>query len=147
MSKGIPISPKHGLNPCIPVCLFCGKQKNEIALMGKLPGDAEAPHSAVIDYTPCDECQANWNMGIPLIRVSRRPSVENQPPMKAQGGACVYPTGQYVVMKENVVERIFGMKGTVGSPVLIEDTAFDQLVEQAKASGTVDGNEEMEENT
>lgn len=36
MSKGIKISPKYGLNPTIPVCFWCGKQKNEIALMGRM---------------------------------------------------------------------------------------------------------------
>lgn len=134
MSKGIPISPKHGLNPCIPVCFYCGKQKSEIALLGKLPGDAEAPHAAVIDYNPCDECKANWNMGVPLIRVSSRPAVKNQAAFKVQGGQMVYPTGQYTVMRQDAVKRIFEMDAEIGSPVMIEDTAFDQLMEQAKAA-------------
>ena len=30
MAKSIPLSPKHGLNPTIPVCAWCGKEKNEI---------------------------------------------------------------------------------------------------------------------
>lgn len=43
--SSIKISPKHGVNPTIPVCFFCGKPKNEIALMGRMGGkeDIEAP--------------------------------------------------------------------------------------------------------
>lgn len=43
MSNSIRLSPKHGLNPSISVCFFCGEDKNEIILPGKLEGDAEAP--------------------------------------------------------------------------------------------------------
>lgn len=32
--SGIKLSPKYGVNPTIPVCFWCGKEKNEIALMG-----------------------------------------------------------------------------------------------------------------
>lgn len=43
--SSIKLSPKHGVNPTIPVCFFCGKPKNEIALMGRMGGkeDIEAP--------------------------------------------------------------------------------------------------------
>ena len=40
-TNSIKISQKHGVNPTIPICFWCGKEKNEIALLGKLPGDAE----------------------------------------------------------------------------------------------------------
>lgn len=33
--SSIKVSPKYGVNPTIPVCFFCGKPKNEIALMGE----------------------------------------------------------------------------------------------------------------
>lgn len=51
-NKTIKFSPKHGLNPTIPVCFFCGQQKNEIAFMGRLAGDAEAPRNLILDYEP-----------------------------------------------------------------------------------------------
>lgn len=44
--SGVKISPKYGVNPTIPCCFFCGKPKNEIALLGKIGGrgeDLEAP--------------------------------------------------------------------------------------------------------
>ena len=57
------LSPKHGVNPTIPVCFWCGREKNEVALMGYLKGrggeDIAAPMHMVIDYEPCDECRQN----------------------------------------------------------------------------------------
>ena len=35
---------------------WCGKERGELALLGKLPGDAEAPKNVVLDYEPCDCC-------------------------------------------------------------------------------------------
>ena len=53
------LSPKHGLNPLIPGCFWCGESKNEIALLGRLPGDAEAPRSAVWSklFSGAEECK------------------------------------------------------------------------------------------
>ena len=31
-NAGIKLSPKHGLNPTIPVCFWCGEERNEVAL-------------------------------------------------------------------------------------------------------------------
>ncbi len=140
MSDSIKMSPKHGLNPCIPVCFFCGKQKNEIALMGKLKGDAQAPMSAVINYDPCDECYANWQMGVPLIRVSTKQPVKDAPPLQKNDGKELYPTGQYVVMTQEGVSRVFGIESEKGSPVLIEDDGFDNLMAQMKEPGVLDDN-------
>ena len=63
MSDSIKLSPKYGVNPTIPCCFFCGKEKNEIALLGKVgkrDEDIEAPMHMVIDYEPCDECRPCW---------------------------------------------------------------------------------------
>ena len=59
MSKSIKISPKHGLNPSISTCFWCGKDKNEIILAGRIKDDAEMPMHAVFDYEPCVECKDN----------------------------------------------------------------------------------------
>ena len=96
MSDSIKLSPKHGLNPCIPVCFFCGEEKNEIALMGRIGGkeDLEAPMKAVLDYTPCEKCQEKFAQGVLLIEVTSRPTYISKP--IAEGA---YPTGRYVVVK------------------------------------------------
>lgn len=54
-NAGIKLSPKHGLNPTIPVCFWCGEERNEVALLGHIGDgrkheDFEAPRHMVIDY-------------------------------------------------------------------------------------------------
>ena len=49
-NAGIKLSPKHGLNPTIPVCFWCGEERNEVALLGHIGDgrkheDFEAPTS------------------------------------------------------------------------------------------------------
>ena len=65
----IKLSPKHGVNPSMSLCYFCGEAKG-VALLGRLPKDAEAPRQAVFDREPCDECDKWMEQGIILIEVS-----------------------------------------------------------------------------
>ena len=71
MSKNIRLSKKYGVNPTIPVCFWCGKEKNEIVLLGKLLNDIEAPRNMWIpgDYEHCESCKELWNKGIKIIEV------------------------------------------------------------------------------
>lgn len=102
MAKSIPISPKHGLNPTIPVCFFCGKPKKELVLMGKLKGDAEAPKNLCLDYEPCDDCKALFEGNVLLMGVTTTPK-EGQPPIQGN----LYPTGTYAVVTRDGVEQVF----------------------------------------
>lgn len=97
------LSPKHGLNPCIPRCYYCGKDKNEVLLLGKLKGDVEAPRGAVFNLEPCDECKGFMAQGIILISVDDR-DVEIEP--GPEGLVNPRRTGGWVVLKEEAVERI-----------------------------------------
>lgn len=109
MSKGIKISPQHGLNPTIPVCMFCGKEKNEVALLGKIGGrneDIEAPRSMILDYEPCDECKEKIGDGILVIGVAPRNGQNIMPIMND-----LVPTGTWCAMTEEAVIRIFDMDG------------------------------------
>ena len=47
---------KYGLNPTIPICYLCGKERNEIALRGA-DYKEETPKDMVIDRVPCQECE------------------------------------------------------------------------------------------
>lgn len=107
MSNGIKLSPKHGLNPCIPVCFFCGETKNEIALLGQIGDrrkgeDFEAPMRAVLDYEPCDECKAKFAQGVLLIEVTTSPECIGMPIAEN-----AYPTGRYVVVKPEALNGDF----------------------------------------
>jgi hypothetical protein len=97
MAKGIPISKKHGVNPCIPVCFWCGEDKNEVASPGNLPGDAEAPMRAYLDFEPCKKCKEQMDKGITLVGVSKTPQIKGLPDI----GGNAYPTGAVLVIRED----------------------------------------------
>lgn len=135
MSGSIRISEKHGLNPCIPICVFCGKEKNELAILGRLKGDVKAPMSAVIDMEPCDECKENWSKGVPLIRVTKKKPANGMPPLQKEGNEEIWPTAQYMVVTEECAGRMFDLETKKGQPVLLEDVVFDKILKSAEDSG------------
>lgn len=105
MSKSIKLSKEHGVNPTIPICFWCEKDKNEVVMLGKLKNDAEAPKRMWIpgDYEPCDECKKQWENGIVLFEAYKTPVIyEDQPPF--HGG---YPNGRWTVLTEEGVKKIF----------------------------------------
>ena len=105
MSKSIRISKKHGVNPTIPICFWCGKEKNEIALLGKLPNDIEAPRKIWIpgDYEPCDSCKTYWSKGIRIVEAYEQPFLyEKQSPYYG-----VYPSENLIVLKDEALEQVF----------------------------------------
>lgn len=152
MSESIKLSPKHGLNPTIPICFFCGEPRNEVALLGKMPArkeqvrtsygtkdvvkdpDPEAPMHSVIDFEPCDECKAKFAQGYTALGVSSVPVIQNQPPV--QDGR--YLTGDYLVLSEQGVRHIFSPEAVetiLGSPkhtFLLDQEAIVGLRDAAK---------------
>lgn len=126
MNKGIKISPKYGVNPTIPVCFWCGKQKNEIALMGRMKGDIEAPKNMVLDYVPCEECQSHMAMGVAILEASDHPNTEGQPPM--QKG--VYPTSRFVVVTTECADRVFNAYApwSEGKKVFVDSDVFSHFL-------------------
>ena len=128
MSKSIKLSPQHGLNPCIPVCFFCGEQKNEIALLGHIGDgrrgeDFEAPRSAILDYVPCEECQKKFAQGVLIIEVMEVPT-KLQIPI-AEGA---YPTGRYAVVPPEALRGDF----KAGSRALAHDYDFTAMFGQTE---------------
>jgi hypothetical protein len=73
----IRVSPKHGVNPCLPVCFYCGEDTGEVALLGYLPGDKEAPHRACLDKRPCPKCEGLMKQGVLFICVKNDASGDN----------------------------------------------------------------------
>lgn len=108
MSKSIKISPKHGLNPSIPVCFWCGQPKNEILLFGKMDKkDSEAPMHICMDYEPCEACSELFKKGIHVIGVTQNiPKEGSIIPIHAHGEQLFYPTGAYFVGTEDFIRRI-----------------------------------------
>ena len=94
MSGSIRLHEKHGLNPTIPTCFWCGKDKNEIALLGAAyPG--QAPMHMVIDRVPCGNCTADMAKGITLV--------------EATGRSDPQPTGTWCVITEDAAKRMFNV--------------------------------------
>ena len=143
MSKGIEISPKHGLNPTIPVCFWCGKEKNEIALLGRIrekttnrfganvterDSDIEAPRRMVLDYEPCDECQKMWDSGVAVIEAQETPIMPNQP--EIQKG--IYPTGRFAVVTVEGADRVFPQHApwSKGQKVFVDSAVFSHFMQE-----------------
>lgn len=142
MSRGIELSPKHGLNPTIPVCFFCGEDKNEIALMGRVRerdtktgkakrgSDVEMPMKMVLDYEPCEKCREKFSAGVLLIGVTTH-APDGRPPLQQQkDGTCLYPTGGHAVMTPDGVQRCFDMNLEAGQRLLLEQEVLEHIFSQ-----------------
>lgn len=104
-NDSITLSPQHGVNPSIPICFWCGKEKNEIALMGLLKGDIQAPKNALLDFVPCDTCKANMDQGIRLMETIDHPHADMPTLPPVQPG--LWLTGHYMVVTEDAIKTIF----------------------------------------
>ena len=131
----IRISKKHGLNPTIPKCFYCGADKNEIALLGTLKGDAEAPRTGLIlDYEPCEECAKNFKEGVLVIAVSNHPIAPNQPPIQKDA----YPVGPYVLTKPEMWKNNY----KPGTKTLMDASEFRQVFKKLFDDPTEKGSAE-----
>ena len=101
MSGFIRVSEKHGVNPSLLNCFFCGESKG-IALLGRLPGDKEAPHAIVADYEPCDKCQEKQKEYILAIEVTGVQPSDNRPPIQNDA----YPTGRSIWIRDRAFRNI-----------------------------------------
>lgn len=95
MSKGIYLSPQHGVNPSVMLCFWCNKEKG-VALLGRLPGDAEAPRAAAFDREPCDECKGYMEKGVLFISTRNGDAQSDNP----------YRTGGWCVIRDEDVKRM-----------------------------------------
>ena len=127
----IKVSQKHGLNPSIPICFWCGKDKNEIVLLGKLKNDEKAPAEILLDYEPCDECAEKIKKGVLCIETIKE-SQNNLPPIsKDSNGRDVYPTGRFFVITEECANRMFeNLNLKKGGKCCIESDLFNLIFEQ-----------------
>lgn len=91
----IRLSPRHGVNPMLENCFYCGKTKG-VALLGMLRGDAEAPRAGVLNHEPCDACADFMRQGIILISIDEKKTTDQNNP---------YRTGGFCVVKEEAVRR------------------------------------------
>lgn len=141
MSKNgsIELSPKYGLNPTIPVCFWCGKEKNELALLGRVrkretpdsraTGDYEASPSMVLSYEPCDCCREQFNKGVRLIEVTPT-APDCRPAITCDGQRSLYPTGRLYVIKSEAAKRLFNVDPSTleaGKALCLDEEAYSKV--------------------
>lgn len=91
----IKVSKKHGVNPMLVVCWYCGRDTGEIAMFGWLKNDEQAPHRGVLNREPCKECKECMAAGVIFISVRDGESGENP-----------YRTGGFAVITDDGVGRV-----------------------------------------
>lgn len=128
----IRLSEKHGVNPAIPKCYYCNKDKNEIILTGRLPKDAQAPQGMIWDEIPCDTCQSIMKAGVICISIDAAKSDDPDNPWR---------TGGWCAIKDAAIQRM-GITPELEAHILkarvafITDETWDAL---GLPRGAVDG--------
>lgn len=84
----ITVSEKHGLNPSLVKCFICGEDTGEIALLGKLPNDEEAPRYITNANCFCDRCRKLLEEGNNAILEVKL--VRNEKPENCRTGRMVF---------------------------------------------------------
>ncbi len=127
MSKGITLSPKHGVNASMDICFWCGEPKG-ILMCGMMKGDAEAPKGMVTSLEPCDKCKENFGLGVQIVEVIDDGSrFENNLifSIKDEDGKVKWPTGRFVVMKADAING-----AEAGSVMLCTPETMDKILEK-----------------
>jgi len=114
---------KHGVNPLIPTCFFCGEPKNELILAGAAmrrltgfdDGQQATAHKVVIDKSPCDKCAEFMKLGVIVITVDEAKSNGNfdNP----------YRTGGWFVISDDGIRRM-EMPAEMTEQILKQRVAF-----------------------
>lgn len=115
MGKGsIKLHPEHGVNPTIALCFVCGKEKNEIALLGAAY-KGHAPMHMVINIDPCDVCRKKYlSIGVLIVEAT-------------EGGKQPTPTGRLTILKDEAFSRIFTIEIPKRKIVFCEPEAFEKV--------------------
>lgn len=108
---GIELSPRHGLNPMLTTCFWCGESTG-VALIGRIrkagDDDAEAPQRSCVSLEPCDKCRKNFEKGVLIIEVTEDGSQfgnNGRFSLGAKDGPQrLWPTGRYAVLKPEAVK-------------------------------------------
>lgn len=129
MSRAITLHPKHGVNPSLSLCFWCG-EADGVVLLGR-NGGKEAPRAMVYSYDPCKECASQMEAGVTLIEATHTPrkDIPEQPPIQA--GA--YPTGRWLVVKPEAIGRMFD--ATAAERVLAATKAYIEPAVMAAIMG------------
>jgi len=119
MSKGIRLHPEHCLNPTISLCILCGKEKNEIALLGAHYKD-KAPMHMITGIEPCGACKEKYlKEGVMLVEAT-------------EGAKGPVITGNVLVLKDEAFKRIIDKPIPRPKVAYMEPEAFQMLLKLHK---------------
>lgn len=107
MSGSIRLSEKHGVNPSLGICIFCGEAK-DVLLFGRLPDDKEAPRECIHDWEPCAKCSEHMKEG--CFFVEARPNMSDK--RKST------PTGRVVCIRDAGVNRMLKHESKLREDIL-----------------------------
>ena len=89
------LHPKYGVNPTISTCIICGKEKNEILLLGSAYKE-KAPMHMVTSIEPCDDCKEKYlKEGVLFVE---------------SDDGKVPSTGSLAVVKADAYKKMFGVE-------------------------------------
>lgn len=141
----IRLSKKHGVNPSVGICFWCGGDDGTVLLVGKLPGDEQAPPRMLASYDPCNTCKEQFDQGVALVEAHEGPVFEGQDPIQRSGnralgtGQELYPTGRYVIVKDEAIPRLLHNCDTddviARRKAFVDTEAFDKLLERFQEAG------------
>lgn len=96
--SSIRLSEKHGVNPSMDVCFYCGEVTG-IALMGKISTkdnhDVEAPRYCCSSVTPCDKCKEKYKDYVLMVEA------KSSDPKNPQ------PSGRWFALKKEVLNPAY----------------------------------------
>ena len=96
--SSIRLSEKHGVNPSMDVCFYCGEVTG-IALMGKISTkdnhDVEAPRYCCSSVTPCDKCKEKYKDYVLMVEA------KSSDPKNPQ------PSGRWFALKKEVLNPVY----------------------------------------
>jgi len=114
--SGVRLHKEHGLNPTIPVCFLCGKDKNELVLLGAAYKE-KAPMHMCMDKEPCDDCKEKMKEYVVLVEV--KDGCDQRDP---------YRTGMIAYLKHEAAKNIFGPDVLKHKAAFVEQTALKQIL-------------------
>jgi hypothetical protein len=118
-TNSLRISPKHGVNPSVGVCFWCGEDDGTVLLAGKMKSteedsDPEAPRRMCASLEPCKQCEENMALGITLMEATDEEISRVEGFSSSHAVRKPVPTGRWWVLKEDAIRRL------VQPPELVE---------------------------
>ena len=107
----------RGIYPTIPVCFWCGQEKNEVALV---ECSEELPMHSLINYEPCDECRKTMALGVTVIEATKSPNGNPE----IQDG--IYPTGRWVVVRAKAAQMAFKIDKSI-KKIFVDEEVFKSI--------------------